>query len=100
LQRLKYRLITISSHSGPKAVVTDALSRNRVSNLLIEEYDSQYNPEVLIAEIRALSSLELLSTTCLQELHDNAANHPEYQQPREIILNGFTDHRQQFPEPC
>ena len=39
-------------------------------------------------------------TTHLQELQDNAANDPEYQQLREVILKGFPDHQQQLPESC
>ena len=109
LQRLKSRLMGYhftaqwtkgSSHSAP-----DALSRNPVSNPHTEdslaEYDSQHNPEISTAEIRAVSaSSEPLVTTRLQELREKAANDPEYQQLREIILNGFPDHRQQLPEPC
>ena len=47
-----------------------------------------------------LSGSEPLTTTRLQELQDNAANDPEYQQLREMILKGFPDHRQQLPESC
>ena len=108
LQRLKSRLMgynftarwTIgSSHSAP-----DALSRNPVSNPCTEdslaEYDTQQNPEISMAEIRAISaSSEPLVTTRLQDLQEKAANDPEYQQLREI-LKGFPDHRQQLPESC
>ena len=108
LQRLKSRLMGYhfttqwtkgSSHSAP-----DALSRNPVSTPVMDdslaEYDSQQSPEASIAEIRALSSVEPLPTTRLQELNDNAANDPDYQQLRDIILNGFPDHRHQLPESC
>ena len=101
LQRLKSRLMGDnftarwtkgSSHSAP-----DALSRNPVSNPCTEdslaEYDTQQNPEISMAEIRAIStSSEPLVTTRLQDLQEKAANDPEYQQLREIILKGFPDH--------
>ena len=64
------------------------------------EYDRQHSSEIAITEIRALSSLEPFLTTRLQELHDNIANGPEYQQLRDIILSGFPDHKQQLPESC
>ena len=109
LQRLKSRLMGYnftaqwtkgSSHSAP-----DALSRNPVSNPCNEdslaEYDSQQNPEASMADIRAISaSSEPLVNTRLQDLQEKAANDPEYQQLRGIILNGFPDHRQQLPESC
>ena len=54
-----------------------------------------------MADIRAISaSSEPLVNTRLQDLQEKAANDPEYQQLREIILNGFPDHRQQLPESC
>ena len=88
-----------SGHSAP-----DVLSCNLVSNPQIAdslaEYDSQHRLELSTTEIRTLSSSEPLTATRLRELQDNAAIDPEYQQLWELILNGFPDHRQQFPESC
>ena len=89
-----------SSHSAP-----DTLSHNPVTNPCtkdsLAEYDTQQNPEISMAEIRAISaSSEPLVATSLQDLQEKAANDPEYQQLREIILKGFLDHRQQLPESC
>ena len=100
LQRLKSRLMgyhfTTQWTKGSSHCAPDALSHNPVSNPLVEdsltEYDSQHNSELSTAEIRTLSGSEPLTTTRLQELQDNAANDPEYQQLREMILKGFPDH--------
>ena len=36
----------------------------------------------------------------MQELREQAAKDPEYQQLQTVILNGFPSHRQQLPEAC
>ena len=88
-----------SNHHAP-----DALSRHPTkdphSEDTIAEHDTQLNPELTILEIRALSSTDSNIPTRLQDLHDIAAQDPQYQELHSIILNGFPAHRHQLPETC
>ena len=88
-----------SNHNAP-----DTLSRNPVSDPQFEdtlaEYDIQNNPAISATEIRAITTSEPPTSACLEELQQQAAQDPEYQQLLSVILNGFPDHRQQLPDNC
>ena len=108
LQRLRSRIMgynfTAQWTKGSNHQALDALSRHPTkdphSEDMIAEHDEQLNPEVTISEIRALSSTGSILPTRLQDLHDNAAEDPAYQDLHTIILNGFPAHRHQLPESC
>ena len=108
LQRLKSRLMgfnfTTQWTKGSDNHAPDALSRHPTTDPnredTIAEHDAQLNPEVPISEIRALSSMDSVIPTRLQDLHDKAAQDSQYQELHSIILNGFPAHRHQLPETC
>ena len=62
----------------------DALSRNPVMDPqtgdALAEYDNQNNPEVSTTEIRAITAVDSPTEARLQELQEQAAKDPEYQQ--------------------
>ena len=51
-------------------------------------------------EIWAITTSESPTSARLEELRQQAAQDPEYQQLLAVILNGFPDHRQQLPDSC
>ena len=107
LQRLKSRLMaynfTVQWIKGNNNNAPDALSRNPVSDPqkedMLAEYDTHNDPEISIAEIRAITITDH-DNTRIQDLRYHAAQDPEYQQLQKVILQGFPDHRSQLHESC
>ena len=108
LQCLKSRLMAYhftahwtkgSNHNAP-----GALSRNPVSDPQSENtlagYDNQNKLAMSTTEIRVITTLESPTSARLEELQQQAAQDPEYQQLLSVIFNGFPDHRQQLPNSC
>ena len=88
-----------SDHHAPDALSQHPTKDPRREDT-IAEHDSQPNPEVSISEIRALSCMDSTMPARLQDLHDKAAQDPEYQELYSTILNGFPTHRHQLPTTC
>ena len=107
LQRLKTRLMgynfTAEWRKGSQNDAPDALSRNPVSDPLPQdmhaEYDITSQPEPSIQEIRTISN-NGQEGPHVKDLRKHAENDEEYQQLRDIIINGFPEHRAQLPELC
>ena len=107
LQRLKTRMMSYNciatwlKYSKNKA--PDALSRNTVADPeprdTLAELDANYQVDISIAELRALHS-ETSKNLHVQDLRKHAEQDMEYQQLRNIILQGFPNHRRQLPESC
>ena len=105
LQHLKTRVMVYNfSAEWVKGVLNsapDALSRNPVSDQqpqeMLAERDTSNNPEITIAEIRALGQKENIR---LQGVHKHAELDHEYEQLRHYIHNGFPEHRAQLPDEC
>ena len=88
-----------NNHQAPDALSWHPM-KDPHNEDMIAEHDEQLNPEVTISEIQALSSTGSILPTWLQDLHDNAAEDPAYQDLHTVILNGFPAHRHQLPETC
>ena len=94
LQRLKTRVMAYNfSAEWVKGVLNsapDALSRNPVSDLqpqeMLAEWDTSNNPEITVAEIRALSPENIR----LQSLHKHAELYHEYEQLRLLAWDQVT----------
>ena len=107
LQRLKTRIMaynfTAEWRKGKENNAPDALSSNPILDPqpqdTVAECDAGSNPEMSIAELRAIASNGQESVR-LQDLRRYAANDEEYQQIKSLILNGFPDRRNQLPERC
>ena len=107
LQRLKTRIMaynfTAEWRKGKDNDAPDALSRNSVLDPqpqdTLAEFDACSNPEMSIAELRAIAN-DGQESVRLQDLRRHADHDQEYQKLRSLILNGFPDHRNQLPEEC
>ena len=81
----------------------DALSWNPVSDplqhVMLAEQDTNNNPEVSIAEIRAVATNGQESIQ-IQELRKQAKNDQEYQQLQTFIHDGIPAYHKQLPEEC
>ena len=107
LQRLRTRIMgynfTAEWLKGSNNSAPDALSRNPVFNPsphdMLAELDIFNQPELSISEIRATTAADHNSPH-LDTLRKIAKEDTEYQQLRQLILNGFPDHRSQLPDPC
>ena len=106
LQRLKTRVMgynfTAQWIKGALNSTPDALSRHPVSDPLPldlhTERDPGNEPEVTIADIRAMSCSQ--ESLRLHELRRHAEEDCCLQQLRHYILAGFPEHRSQLPEVC
>jgi len=65
----------------------------------LAEFDPHNEPALSITEPRAITT-DIQDNLKLQDVQDHAANDLEYQQLRDIILQGFPDHRGQLPQSC
>ena len=79
----------------------DALSCNPVWETqqvdALAEYDEDNQPEPSAAEIRSLVDQSNQENAQIQELQDHAKKDDTYQQLKEVILQGFPDHKNQLP---
>jgi len=106
LQRLRTRImgynLTATWLKGCHNNAPDALSRHPVSEPspqdMLAEVDIFNQPEPSISEIRAITSTHL--NPHLETLRRVAREDTEYQQLRQLILNGFPSHRSQLPDSC
>ena len=107
LQHLKTQIMaynfTTEWVKGTLNNVPDALSRNPVSDPLQHEMlakqDTNNNPEISIAEIRAVATNGQESIR-IQELRKQAQNDQEYQQLQTFIHDGIPAHHKQLPGKC
>ena len=109
LQRLKTRMMsynctaTVTWLKGNKNEAPDALSCNPVADPeprdTLPELDTNDQVDISIAELRALHS-DTSENPHVQDLWKHAEQDMEYQQLRNIILQGFPNHRHQLPESC
>ena len=94
---------TAEWRKGKENYAPDALSRNLVLDPqphdTLAEFDTGNNPEVSIAELRAIVN-DNQENIHLQDLRRYAEHDHEYQKLKSVILNGFPDHRKQLPEVC
>ena len=106
LQRLKMKLMAFNFTAkwckGNTNGAPDALSRNPVWKPqqvdALAEYDEDNQPEPSAAEIRSIINQSSQENARIQELQDHAKRDDTYQQLKEVILQGFPDHKNQLPE--
>ena len=106
LQRLKMKLMAFNFTAmwckGITNRAPNALSRNpmwepqQVDTLA--EYNKDNQPEPSAAEIRSLVDQSNQENARIQELQDHAKKDGIYQQLKDVILQGFPDHKNQLPE--
>ena len=108
LQRLRAKLMAFNFTAvwckGSTNKAPDALSRSPVLEPCHEdalaECDEENRPDLSISELRALYGEGESESIRLQELRSQAAQDEEYQQLKEVILNGFPNHRGELNESC
>ena len=66
----------------------------------LAECDEENRPDLSVLELRALHGEGESESIRLQELQAQAAQDKEYQQLKEVILNGFGNHRGELNESC
>jgi len=66
---------------------------------MLAEVDILNQPEPSISEIRAMTT-NTQSTPHLETLRKAAKDDTEYQQLKQLIINGFPPHRSQLPDSC
>ena len=103
LQRLKMKLMAFNfTAKWCKGNTNRALSHNPVWKPqqvdALAEYDEDNQPEPSAAEIRSIINQSSQENARIQELQDHAKRDDTYQQLKEVILQGFPDHKNQLPE--
>lgn len=108
LQRLRTKLMaynfTAEWCKGATNQAPDALSRHPTVNPcqaeLLAELDEDNTPAMTFADVRALRSNGSQESVRVQEVKECAQSDEEYQQLKQVILQGFPDHRGQLPDGC